>query len=40
MASFHPAIKRIFEDKPEYIAPEIQIETFKTKETVDKSGSY
>ncbi|TFH42256.1 MAG: hypothetical protein E4G96_03815, partial [Chrysiogenales bacterium] len=35
-ASVHPAIKRrFFEKKPTYIAPEIQIETFKTSETVE-----
>ncbi|HPQ54814.1 MAG TPA: hypothetical protein PK253_16295, partial [Spirochaetota bacterium] len=33
IARLHPAINRLYEKKPEYIAPEIRIETFKTAET-------
>lgn len=31
----HPAIKKLFEKTPEYIAPEILIETFKSDEAID-----
>ncbi|HOP65085.1 MAG TPA: DUF2207 domain-containing protein, partial [Spirochaetota bacterium] len=35
LLKLHPAIKKRFEKKPDYIAPEIQLETFRTGEAIE-----